>query len=344
MNYQPVVAGTQPNDNAGIKENLDAENENDVHVSPSCSDNPKKHDDKDKRDDRGKSPNCWKIFICGPSNYLDDPNMPALEDIVYSDDKEDVGAEADFSNLKTHISVSPMPTTRVHKDHLVTQILGDLTLAPQTRSMERINPREYTKHSKILVGLKPCKKSFYSLKCNRNKAKVVAQGHTQEEGIDYDEFFAPVVRIKAIWLFLAYASFMGFMVYQMDVKIGFLYGTIKEEVYACQPPRFKDPDYPDKVYKVVKTLYGLHQALRAHVAFFPKDKLRFAARHVAFCCKTRCVLLQDILRFASKLIAFCFKACCVLLQDTLRFALRHLAFCLKILVICLMVALRFVYF
>nr|GEU83449.1 retrovirus-related Pol polyprotein from transposon TNT 1-94 [Tanacetum cinerariifolium] len=97
----------------------------------------------------------------------------------------------------------------------------------------------------------------------RNKARLVAQGHTQEEGIDYEEVFALVARIEAIRLFLAYASFMGFLVYQMDVKSAFLYETIKEEVYVCQSPGFKDPDYPDKVYKVVKALYGLHQAPRA---------------------------------------------------------------------------------
>nr|GEV99633.1 ribonuclease H-like domain, reverse transcriptase, RNA-dependent DNA polymerase [Tanacetum cinerariifolium] len=96
-----------------------------------------------------------------------------------------------------------------------------------------------------------------------NKARLVAQGHTQEEGIDYEEVFAPVARIEAIILFLAYASFMGFLVYQMDVKSTFLYGTIEEEVYVCQPPRFEDPENPDKVYKVVKALYGLHQAPRA---------------------------------------------------------------------------------
>nr|GFC81062.1 putative ribonuclease H-like domain-containing protein [Tanacetum cinerariifolium] len=81
-----------------------------------------------------------------------------------------------------------------------------------------------------------------------------------EEGIDYEEVFAPVARIKAIRLFLAYASFMGFPVYQMDVKRAFLYGTIEEEVYVYQPPGFDDPENPDKVYKVVKALYGLHQA------------------------------------------------------------------------------------
>ncbi|GJU88351.1 putative ribonuclease H-like domain-containing protein [Tanacetum coccineum] len=97
----------------------------------------------------------------------------------------------------------------------------------------------------------------------RNKARLVAQGHRQEEGIDYEEVFAHVARIEAIRLFLAYASFMGFLVYQMDVKSAFLYGTIDEEVYVTQPPGFKNPDHLDKVYKVVKALYGLHQAPRA---------------------------------------------------------------------------------
>ncbi|GJX10082.1 retrovirus-related pol polyprotein from transposon TNT 1-94, partial [Tanacetum coccineum] len=97
----------------------------------------------------------------------------------------------------------------------------------------------------------------------RNKARLVAHGHRQEEGIDYEEVFAPVARIEAIRLFLAYASFMVFLVYQMDVKSAFLYGTIEEEVYVTQPPGFKDPNHPDKVYKVVKVLYSLHQAPRA---------------------------------------------------------------------------------
>ncbi|GJX91086.1 putative ribonuclease H-like domain-containing protein [Tanacetum coccineum] len=92
----------------------------------------------------------------------------------------------------------------------------------------------------------------------RNKARLVAQGHRQEEGIDYDEVFAPVARIEAIRLFLAYASYMDFTVYQMDVKCAFLYGTIEEEVYVSQPPGFMDPEFPNKVYKVEKALYGLH--------------------------------------------------------------------------------------
>nr|GEW05434.1 hypothetical protein [Tanacetum cinerariifolium] len=117
----------------------------------------------------------------------DDPNMPNLEEIVYSDDDEDVGVEADMTNLDTNI-----------------------------------------------------------------------HGYTQEEGIDYDEVFALVARIKAIRLFLAYDSFKEFSVYQMDVKSAFLYGKIKEEVYVYQPSLFEDLEFLDRVYKrgqIDKTLF-----------------------------------------------------------------------------------------
>nr|GEW46896.1 retrovirus-related Pol polyprotein from transposon TNT 1-94 [Tanacetum cinerariifolium] len=237
--------------------------ESEVNVSPSSSSQSKKQDDKTKKEAKGKSPvesftryrdlsaefedyfptvgqispNITNTFsaagntfsapgntfsaagntfsaagntfsVAGPSNAAsspthgkssfvdasqlpDDPDMPELEDVTYFDDEDNVGVEADFNNLETSITVSPIPTTRVHKDH-------------------------------------------------------------PEEGINYEEVFAPVARIEAIRLFLSYASFMGFMVYQMYVKSAFLYGTIEEEVYVCQPPRFEDPDHPDKVYKVVK--------------------------------------------------------------------------------------------
>nr|GEU31852.1 copia protein [Tanacetum cinerariifolium] len=104
----------------------------------------------------------------------------------------------------------------------------------------------------------------------------VAQGHTQEKGIDYDEVFALVSRIKVIRLFLAYASFKDFVGYQMDVKSVFLYGKIENEVYVCQHPGFEDADFPDKVYKVKKALYGLHQAPRA----WHKDDICFVQVYV----------------------------------------------------------------
>nr|GFB41194.1 putative ribonuclease H-like domain-containing protein [Tanacetum cinerariifolium] len=116
----------------------------------------------------------------------------------------------------------------------------------------------------------------------RNKARSVAQGHRQEEGIDYDEVFAPVTRIEAIQLFLAFASYMGFMVYQMDVKSTFLYREIEEEVYVTQPKGFKDPHNPKHVYRVVKALYGLHQAPKAWYARLSTFRLKHHYRRGEF--------------------------------------------------------------
>ncbi|GKF90166.1 copia protein, partial [Tanacetum coccineum] len=100
---------------------------------------------------------------------------------------------------------------------------------------------------------------------------VVTQDKAQEEGIDYDEVFAPVARIEAVRLFLAYASFINFIVYQMDLKSSFFYGIIKEEAYVFQPSGFEDPEFPNKVYKVEKALYGLHQAPRAWYIYYKMD-------------------------------------------------------------------------
>ncbi|KAJ9536528.1 hypothetical protein OSB04_un000280 [Centaurea solstitialis] len=97
----------------------------------------------------------------------------------------------------------------------------------------------------------------------RNKARLVAKGYRQQEGIDYDQTFAPVARLEAIRMFLAYAAYKDFTVFQMDVKTAFLYGHLKEEVYVTQPEGFVDPDHPDYVYILDKALYGLKQAPRA---------------------------------------------------------------------------------
>nr|GFC17834.1 putative ribonuclease H-like domain-containing protein [Tanacetum cinerariifolium] len=194
----------------------------------------------------------------GPSNAA----MPNLEDLSHNAD--DVGAEADTNNMESIILVSPIPTTRIYKDHPISQIIGDLSLTTQTRSMARGVRDQDLPYGKRAIGTKWVyrnKKDERGIVV-RNKARLVAQGNTQEDGIDYEEVFAQVERIEVVRLFLAYASFMGFPVYQMDVKSTFLYGTIEEKVYVCQPPGFEDPKHPDKVYKVVKALYGLHQAPR----------------------------------------------------------------------------------
>nr|GEW38657.1 uncharacterized mitochondrial protein AtMg00810-like [Tanacetum cinerariifolium] len=176
MNYRPVTAGNQSNPSAGFQDKFDAEKageegdqqyepefgekkpESKVNVSPSNSAESKKHNDKAKREAKGKNPvesltgyrdlsaefedysedNINEVNAADASQLPDDPEMPELEDINYFDDEDDVGAEVDFNNLKTSITVSPIPTTRVHKDHHVTQIIGDLFSATQTRSMTRV--------------------------------------------------------------------------------------------------------------------------------------------------------------------------------------------------------------
>ncbi|GJT96312.1 putative ribonuclease H-like domain-containing protein [Tanacetum coccineum] len=246
-------------------------------------------------------------------------------------DDEDVGWQSLSKQLGTTINVSPIPITRIDKDHPKDQIIGYFNSAIQTRIMTKIsdkhamvcyiNKQRRTNHKDyhnclfacFLSQMEPNKviqlwkikqieamqrgastnftfrRLFWTLgliyyicqECHwnkmgsfrnkkdergivvRNKARLVTQGYTQEEGIDYDEVFAHVARIEAIRLFLAYASYMGFIVYQMDVKSAFLYGSIEEEVYVYQPPGFEDPYFPNKVYNVENALYGLHQAPKA---------------------------------------------------------------------------------
>nr|GEY21776.1 hypothetical protein [Tanacetum cinerariifolium] len=190
--------------------------------------------------------------------------------------------EADVSNMEITITASPTPTLRIHKDHPKSQIIGPMDTPIQTRNKSKDifdalqDPSWVEAMQEELLQFKiqnvwtlvDCPKGVRPIGTKwvlknkkvergiviKNKARLVAQGHTQEEGIDYDEVFAPVARIKAIRLFIAYASFMGFIVYQMDVKSAFLYGSIDEEVYVMQPPRFQDPEYPAKLYKVEKAI------------------------------------------------------------------------------------------
>ncbi|GJU35166.1 putative ribonuclease H-like domain-containing protein [Tanacetum coccineum] len=235
MNYKPIVADPKSSQDDGSKPSSDDE----------------KKVDKDPRKDSEINAVGRKTSI----ELLDDPNMPALEDISIfnlSRDNEDVSAEADMNNLDTTIQVSPIPTTRIHKDHPLNQLQEVWTLLDLPNGKRAIGTKWVFRNKKDERGI-----------MKRNQTRLVAQGYTQEEGIDYDEVFAPVARIKVIRLFLAYASFKDFVVYQMDVKSTFLYGKIEEEVYVCQPPGFEDPDFLDRVYKVEKALYGLHQAPRA---------------------------------------------------------------------------------
>jgi hypothetical protein len=117
----------------------------------------------------------------------------------------------------------------------------------------------------IVIGMKWVfkNKTDENRTVTKNKARLVAKGYNQQEGIDYEETFAPVARMEAIRIFLACATYMNFKVYQMDVKSAFLNGKLKEDVYVQQPPGFESHEFPNHVYKLNKALYGLKQAPRA---------------------------------------------------------------------------------
>ncbi|GJY77152.1 putative ribonuclease H-like domain-containing protein [Tanacetum coccineum] len=303
MNYVPVVAGNQTNGIAGTKDNIVAglkDSEGDAGMKPTQVDERGASDknEKDAQDTRSQSERLNQreiqtehtnpsspVNTVGPSvstaNAFEEhlfehfspfknaftlppvPNVSSMDNTgIFGNAYDDVEEEADMNNVDTSYTASNAPFIKFLKDHPQEQVIGSLKTPMQIRHMTKINEEHGDKWA---IGTKWV---FRNKKDERgivvkNKARVVAQGHTQEEGIDYDEVFAPVARIEAIRLFLAYASFKDFVVYQMDVKSAFLYGKIEEEVYVCQPPGFEDPHFPDKVYKVEKALYGLHQAPRA---------------------------------------------------------------------------------
>nr|GEV59361.1 hypothetical protein [Tanacetum cinerariifolium] len=229
--------------------------------------------------------NTNDFSVAGPSNAT----MPNLEDLLH--DADDVGAEADINNMESIISVSSIPITKIHKDHPTSQIISDMSLTTQTRSMARAvrdqggilqmfnedfhtcmfacffsqeEPKRVHQALKDPSWIEAMQEELLQFKMQKVwilvdlPSRKRAIGHTQEEGIDYEEVFAPVARIEAIRLFLAYASFMGFPVYQMDVNSASLYGTIEEEVYVCQPPGFEDPENLDKFWStaMAKTING----------------------------------------------------------------------------------------
>ncbi|GJT60167.1 putative ribonuclease H-like domain-containing protein [Tanacetum coccineum] len=268
MNYEPVTAGNQTNGDADDKDTDELPGKGDDNVNKVSGINDQERTNSSTQDvnTTGPSINTANANINTDSlniNTASDPSMPSLEETGIFDgtyDDEDVDAEADLNHLDTTMNVSPVPTTRIYKDHPKDQIIGYLNLATQTRRMinfsEERDPRWIEAMQEELLQFKlqkvwtlvdlPKGKSDIKTKwvyrnkkdergiVVRNKARLVAQGYTQEEGIDYDEVFALVARIEAI-----------------------------RGGYVCQSPCFEDPQFPDKVYKVEKALYGLHQAPRA---------------------------------------------------------------------------------
>ncbi|GJX62946.1 putative ribonuclease H-like domain-containing protein [Tanacetum coccineum] len=246
MNYEPIVAGTQSNGFAGTKASDNAgqarketEPVKDYILLPLWTADP-------------TFSKIKVVNVVGGKTSIElpfDPNMPALEDVSifdFSRDDDDVGVEVDINNLDTTIQVSPIPTTRIHKDHTLDQVIGDLK-NPNKKVIHALkDPRWIEAMQEELLQFKlqevwtlvdlPNRKRAIGTKwvfrnkkdkrgiVIRNKARLVAQGYTQRRrGLKY----------------------------------------VKKRLYVCQPPGFEDPDFPDRVYKVEKALYGLHQAPRA---------------------------------------------------------------------------------
>ncbi|GJV93823.1 putative ribonuclease H-like domain-containing protein [Tanacetum coccineum] len=268
MNYVPVAAGTITNESADAsyfdspskdvgngKPKSAADNQNHVEDGP---DN--ENDEKDKYEDdsspkevntAGQHVNTtslevntghFKLNTVDPSVNTassSDPDSPkdmftmgashtleATHVEFFSDEDE---PEVDLGNILNSYTVPTTPNTRIHKDHPIKNVIGDVKSPIQTRRMTK--PTSEQGIAKALSD-----SSWVEAMQEELLQFKLQQGHRQEEGTDYEEVFAPVARIETIRLFLAYASFMGFLVYQMDVKSSFLYGTIEEEVYVTQPP------------------------------------------------------------------------------------------------------------
>ncbi|GJR45472.1 retrovirus-related pol polyprotein from transposon TNT 1-94 [Tanacetum coccineum] len=163
-------------------------------------------------------------------------------------------AEIQVENAK--VDKDKFSTSLVRRDHLLEQVIRNPS------QPIRIRRQLDTDGEMCMFALTKNKRDEENTVI-RNKARLVAKGYNQQEGIDFEESFAPVARLEAVMLFIAYAAHKSFPIYQMDVKTTFLNGPLKEEVYVNQTDGLVDPNHPDKVYRLKKALYGLKQAPRA---------------------------------------------------------------------------------
>nr|GEY81531.1 retrovirus-related Pol polyprotein from transposon TNT 1-94 [Tanacetum cinerariifolium] len=208
--------------------------------------------------------NVSNIIVAGSLNInttdSNHTNMPTLEAIGIFDgafNDRDLGAEADTNNLDSSIVVSHIPTIRVHKDHPRELIIGDPNLNTQTRRMKNF-----------------LRKLLWSASLTSREGQIIKIFKTACLFVSCPKW-NPRRMYGLWWIYLMEKELLAqndFIVYQMDMKSLLLYGKIEEEVYVCQPPRFEDLNFPNKVYKVKKALYGLHQASRALISWQCKKK------------------------------------------------------------------------
>nr|GEW92302.1 Gag-Pol polyprotein [Tanacetum cinerariifolium] len=197
------------------------------------------------------------------------------------DQGETSSRHVDSLNMHTFYQRYPSEH-RWTKDHPLEQVIGNPSQSVRTRrqlesdaemcmfalTVSRTKPKNIKESMADSAWIESMQEELHQFDrldntVIRNKSHLVAKGYAQKEGVDFEESFAPVARLEAVRLFIAYAAHKSFTVYQMDIKTSFVYGPLKEEVYVNQPDGFVDPYHPDKVYQLKKALYGLKQALRA---------------------------------------------------------------------------------
>ncbi|GKB36407.1 putative ribonuclease H-like domain-containing protein, partial [Tanacetum coccineum] len=231
MNYVPVVPGTNSND--FIDGSLfDSSSKNARNDEPQPSNDDRKKDDEDGINDQERPENSTHVDFFGDETKLD------------------------MSNITTTYPVLATPNTRIHKDHSLDHVIGDVLGRAQegNPSTKRSKlDRSYARRASAIQITTSLDIGGFTYGKRAIGTKWVYRNKKDER----------VARIEAIRLFLAYASFKEFVVYPMDVKSAFLYGKIEDEVYIFQPPGFEDPEFTDRVYNVEKAPYGLHQAPRA---------------------------------------------------------------------------------
>nr|GFB52979.1 hypothetical protein [Tanacetum cinerariifolium] len=204
-------------------------------------------------------------------------NDPLLDvSIPEATSKHSSSTASPHSNVQTNHPI-PHHNSKWTKDHPLNNIIGQLSRPVSTRLqlhekalfyyydafLTSVEPKTYKEALTQSCRIEAMQEELNEFERFENKARLVARGYRQEEGIDFEESFAPVARLEAIRIFLAYAAHKNMVVYQMDVKTAFLNGNLREEVYVSQPDGFVDPDNPNHVYKLKKALYGLKQAPRA---------------------------------------------------------------------------------
>ncbi len=228
-------------------------NEN-VNSSVDDSINVEKTPNKDKENNDSSLPKSWKFVNNHPfENILGEPSSG----ILTRSSLKNV-----CNNLAFVSQIEPKDINEAEKDEFWLLAMQEELLQFERNNVWSLVP---TPKDKTIIGTKWVyrnKKDDTGL-IIRNKARLVAQGYNQQEGIDYDETYAPVARLEAIRMLLAYACYKDFKLFQMDVKSAFLNGFISEDIYVKQPPGFENHIFPNHVYKLNKALYGLKQAPRA---------------------------------------------------------------------------------